>query len=236
MIPAISSQSGSRSRRTPSQPRPPTYGGTKNRSGSWSTSSSWTPGRRRAPEREPAVAVMVVEDTSRTSSSRRTSASRDSAARSPRAARGTTSGPARGSRTSSSDQHGREPGDAVQRRRIDEDARRRPAGAARTPCAGCGVRAERRSRATTARRRAPVRRPSAGRGALQHEVGRDQPRARREQPAQQRRRDVRTAGSPRHETGAAAVAGRPRRRGPRARRRRSDDGAAGSARRATRPR
>src|SRR5919108_4597185 len=37
-MPASSSQSSSRSSRTPSQPRWPTYGGTKNRSGSASTS------------------------------------------------------------------------------------------------------------------------------------------------------------------------------------------------------
>ena len=41
---ASSSQSGPTSRRTPSQPRPPTYGGRKNRSGSVSTSSACAPG------------------------------------------------------------------------------------------------------------------------------------------------------------------------------------------------
>src|ERR671937_1906521 len=42
-MPASSSQSSARSRRTPSQPRWPTYGGTKNRSGSASTSSRCMP-------------------------------------------------------------------------------------------------------------------------------------------------------------------------------------------------
>src|SRR5581483_4183428 len=42
-IPASSSQSRPRSRRTPSQPRWPTYGGTKNRSGSASASIPCTP-------------------------------------------------------------------------------------------------------------------------------------------------------------------------------------------------
>src|SRR5919108_2441532 len=41
---ATSSQSTSTSRRTPTQPRWPTYAGTKNRSGSWRTSSPCTPG------------------------------------------------------------------------------------------------------------------------------------------------------------------------------------------------
>ena len=50
-IPASSSQSRPRSSRTPSQPRWPTYGGTKNRSGSASTSIACMPSARRTRSR-----------------------------------------------------------------------------------------------------------------------------------------------------------------------------------------
>ena len=60
-IPASSSQSTPPLKRTPSQPRWPTYGGRKKRPGSAATSSSWFPGGAAHQMREVAVAVMVVE-------------------------------------------------------------------------------------------------------------------------------------------------------------------------------
>ena len=56
---AISSQSSGTSSQTPSHPRWPTYGGRKKRAGSVSMKSSWTRSRRRGPEGDPVVVVMI---------------------------------------------------------------------------------------------------------------------------------------------------------------------------------